>query len=225
MVTLLSKWSCKLDDSQDGSMLEGPPIILNPNRPHCCPLPQGQGLHWGTLPPACWNMFFQFFPILQPACLDWHPPRVEIPKLACKRSGLCGGQNLVVLMRACKLLRTSCTEHFCPATLPVLSHLHPLCTPRASPFTHQRLLWGIRGSNSPWIEFVCRHGSCLLTKRGSKQHRHRPKQTKISHMSSVQHADPGVPNSPFQGLSEYTPQNPTSGTLSWPKSGNNGTNS
>ena len=24
-----------------------------------------------------WNKFLQFFPILQPACLDWHPPCVE----------------------------------------------------------------------------------------------------------------------------------------------------
>ena len=40
---------------------------------------------------------------------------------------------------------------------------------------------------------------------------------KISNMSSVQHADPGVPNSPFQGLSEYTPHTFTSRTLSWQK--------
>ena len=24
-----------------------------------------------------WSIFFQFFPILQAACLDWHPPRVQ----------------------------------------------------------------------------------------------------------------------------------------------------
>ena len=39
MVTLLSKRSCKLDDAQDGAMLEWPLIILNPNRPHCCQYP------------------------------------------------------------------------------------------------------------------------------------------------------------------------------------------
>ena len=97
-----------------------------------------------------------------------------------------------------------------PGRLP--GHLLPGFTPRACPFANQRLLWCIWGSNSPWSEFVCRHGSCLLTKRGSRQHRHRPKRTKISNMSSVQHADLGFPNSPFQGLSEYTPHTPTSGT-------------
>ena len=51
-------------------------------------------------------------------------------------------------------------------------------------------------------------GSCLLTKRGSKQHRHRPKRTKISNISLVQHANLGVPNSPFQGLSEHNPYTP-----------------
>ena len=49
----------------------------------------------------------------------------------------------------------------------------------------------IGGCNSTWREFVCGHGGCLLTKGGSKQHRHRPKRTKISNMSSVQHGDPG----------------------------------
>ena len=85
-----------------------------------------------------------------------------------------------------------------------LMHLHPPCTPRA----HQRFLWCIRGSNRTWCSFVCRHGSCLLTKTGSKQHGQCPKWTKISYISSVQHADPGIPISPFQGLSEYTPNNP-----------------
>ena len=147
-----------------------------------------------------------------------------IPKLSCKRSSLCSGQNLVFLVGACRLLQTGCPAFFCLAARPVPSHLHPLCSPRASPFPHQRLLWCIWGSNSPWSEFVCGCGSCLLTKRGRKQHRHRPKRTKISNISSVQHADLGVPNSPFQGLSEYTPHTPTFGTPCWQKSGNNGTN-
>ena len=64
------------------------------------------------------------------------------------------------------------------------------------------------GSNGAWCEFVYRHGRYLLTKRGSEQHRHCPKQMKISNISSVQHADLGVPNSPFQGLSECTPHPP-----------------
>ena len=33
-------------------------------------------------------------------------------------------------------------------------HPQPLCSPRASPFAHQRLLWCIRGSNSLWSEFI-----------------------------------------------------------------------
>ena len=49
---ILSKWSCKVDNAQDRAMLEGPLIILNPNRRHCCPFPHGQGPHWGTHPPA-----------------------------------------------------------------------------------------------------------------------------------------------------------------------------
>ena len=51
MITFLSKRSCKLDDAEARAMLEGPLIILNPN--HCCPLPQGQGPHWGTHTLAC----------------------------------------------------------------------------------------------------------------------------------------------------------------------------
>ena len=42
---------------------------------------------------------------------------------------------------------------------------------------------------------------------------HHPQRTKISIMSSVQHADLGVPNSPLEWLSEYTPHTPTSGKL------------
>ena len=95
-----------------------------------------------------------------------------------------------------------------------LSHTHPLCTPRTRPFADQRFLGCIRRSNSTLHEFVCGHGTCLLTNRGRKQHRHRPKWTKISNMSSVQHANLGVPNSPFQWLSEYTPHTPPFGTLS-----------
>ena len=62
----------------------------------------------------------------------------------------------------------------------------------------------IGGSNSTRREFVCGYGSCLSTK-STKQHRHRPKGTEISNMSSVRHTDPGVfqialfkgfPNSP-----------------------------
>ena len=71
------------------------------------------------------------------------------------------------------------------------THSAPPCTPRASPFAHLRFLWCIGGSNSKLREFVYRHGSCLLTQRGSRQQTHCPKWTKFSNMSSVQHADPG----------------------------------
>mmetsp|Transcript_37821 Transcript_37821/g.62344 ORF Transcript_37821/g.62344 Transcript_37821/m.62344 type:complete len:83 (-) Transcript_37821:23-271(-) len=37
---------------------------------------------------------------------------------------------------------------------------------------------------------------------------------KLSTISSIQHAGLGVPNSPFQGLSKYTPHTPTFDTLS-----------
>ena len=100
MITFLSKWSCKVDDAQDRAMLEGPLIILNPNRCHCCPFPHGQGPHWGTHPPACeLEHIFSVFRTAAVACLDWHPPRVE-------RHGpqAVSGQNLVFLVGACRLL-------------------------------------------------------------------------------------------------------------------------
>ena len=49
----------------------------------------------------------------------------------------------------------------------------------------------------------------------SEQHRHRPKRTKISNISSIQHADLGVPNSLFQGLSEYAPHPPPLRDTQW----------
>ena len=120
--SLFGAQSCKLDDAQDGAMLEGPLIILNPN-----------------------------------ACMQ--------------------------------VAGTGCTSLFCPAAR--LMHLHQPQTPGARSFALQRLLWCIGGSNSTWCKFVCRHGSCLLTKRGNKEQGHRPKRTKVSYMSSVQHADLG----------------------------------
>ena len=78
-------------------------------------------------------------------------------------------------------VRTGCPRPFCSARVPFRSNPHPVCTTRARCFQNQWFLWCIWGRNSTWHEFVCRDGGCL-----------------------VQHADPGVPNSPFQGLSEYT---------------------
>ena len=65
MITFLSKWSCEVDDVEDRAMLEGPLIILNMNRRHCCPFPHGQGPHWGTHPLACeLEHIFSVFPNL-----------------------------------------------------------------------------------------------------------------------------------------------------------------
>ena len=107
--------------------------------------------------------------------------------LRSQRSGLCGGQKLVV--GACRLLRTSCTWPFCWAGRCTPANLQPLCSHRACSCANQRFLGCIWGGNSPWSEFVYGHGGSLSTKRGSKRHRHRPKWTKISKISSVQHAD------------------------------------
>ena len=75
-------------------------------------------------------------------------------------------------------------------------HLHPLCTPGQCSFAHQRLVWCARGGTSTMCELLCRRGSCLLTERGSRQHRHRPKRTKFSNMSSAQKANPGCSQKP-----------------------------
>ena len=104
-------------------------------------------------------------------------------KLGSKSGGLSSGQNLVLFVTACRLLGLGSTRLFCLTARLSANHLHPLCTPRASSCAHQRLLWCIKGSNSTWREFVCRHGGW--------QHRHRPKRTKISNISLVQHADLG----------------------------------
>ena len=85
------------------------------------------------------------------------------------------------------------------------------------------LLWCIGRSNSTLREFVCRHGTCLLTKRRSRQHStvQNGQRSQTCRRYSMQ--TQGVPNSPFQGLFECTPHTPTYGTLSEHKSGNNGT--
>ena len=98
-----------------------------------------------------------------------------IPKLGCKSSGLSSGQNPVFLVGTCRLLRTGVANWLLQTGAAKLfglfgrlpGHLHP-----ARSFAHQRFLWCIGGSNSTVREFVCRHGSCLLTKGGSKQHSH-----------------------------------------------------
>ena len=156
----------------------------------CCLFLAGLGTPFGHTSP-CLLLGTYFFSFCQ-SCSQRlftgaHP---AFPRLGCKSSGLSSGQNLVFLMGTCRLLRTGGVRLFgLPGRLP--GHLHPVCTPRARSFAHQRFLWCIGGSNSTSREFVFRHCSCLLTKGGSKHHRHRPKGTTITNMSSVQHADPG----------------------------------
>ena len=59
-------------------------------------------------------------------------------------------------------------------------------------------------------EFVCRHGGCLLTKEAASNtgtvQNGRKSQTCCQYSMQTQ----GVPNSTFQGLSEYTPHTPPS---------------
>ena len=117
------------------------------------------------------------------------------------------GKNLVLLVVACRLLWAACTR-----LLGLLgrtpSHTHPLCTPRASPYVHQRFLWCVGGRYSTLREFVYRHSSCLLTKRGSRQHTCCPKRTKLSNMSLVQHANPGCSKQPFSRAFRIYPTYP-----------------
>ena len=92
------------------------------------------------------DIFLQFLPILHPSCLHWHPTFVKghgPQAIGCEvHVSHAGGCEREV------------RGFFYPATRLMPSHLHPLYTPRASPFARQRLLWCIRGSNSPWREFV-----------------------------------------------------------------------
>ena len=85
----------------------------------------------------------------------------------------------------CKAVSLGCQAHAPAPTSHPQSAL--FCTPMAF-VVH-------RGNKSTWCEFVCRHGSCLLTKRGSKEHRHHPKRTKVGRQHSMQTW--GVPKSPF----------------------------
>ena len=57
-------------------------------------------------------------------------------------------------------------------------------------------------------EFVYRHSSSLLTKRGSRQHTCCPKRTKLSNMSLVQHANPGCSKQPFSRAFRIYPTYP-----------------
>ena len=67
-----------------------------------------------------------------------------------------------------------------------MSNTHPVFPAREHSFVNQRFLRCIWRCNSTWREFVCGHGGCLSKKRGKKQHRHRPKRTKILNMPRVQ---------------------------------------
>ena len=59
----------ELQIGRNGVMLEGPLIILMPNRPRCCPLHKGRDPIGAHIPLMNWNIFLQFFPILQPALM------------------------------------------------------------------------------------------------------------------------------------------------------------
>ena len=146
------------------TMHRGPMIIPNPNRHQCCGSPQGLGPHWSTHRPACgWKHISSIVP--NAVKHSWGA--LCGPKLTCKRSGLCGGQNLVFLVGACKLLRTGCMRLFdLPGRLP--RHLHPSFTPRACSFAHQSFWWWVWGCNRMWCEFVCGRVGYLLTKTGRK---------------------------------------------------------
>ena len=96
-------------------------------------------------------------------------------------SGVPRGHMQVAVNRLYEAFLPGCQAH-APA---------PTDTPRASSFPHQRFLWCIGGGDSTLREFVGRHGACLLTKGGNRQHTHCQKRTKISRMLSAQHADLG----------------------------------
>ena len=189
MITFLTKRSCKVDDAKDRAMLEGPLIILNPNRPHCCSLPRGQGPHWGTHSPVCeLERIFSSFPN-PAACVPLYDPKIDLQKkrpLWTSKFGAPYGSMQVAVNRLCEASWPAWQGAGSPS-----SKFHP----RACSFANQRLLWCIGGSNSTWCEFVYGHGSCLLTKEALSYtgtvKNGRKTQTYRLYISSVQHADLG----------------------------------
>ena len=127
--------------------------------------------------------FFQILPVLQPTAFHWHPACVQrhcTPSIGCE----------VHRMFAGRLLRLHIVGRRCPVP-PVPSHFDPFCTFRTCPLANQRLLRRIQGGNCTLQQFLCGHGTWLSTKQGSRQIMHCPKQTHLSHISTVPHADPG----------------------------------
>ena len=100
----------------------------------------------------------------------------------------------------------SCAPLFGFRTARIPSHLHPVCTPRARSFAHQRFLWCIGRSNSTWREF-CMQIWELPVDNNRQQATQAVSKTDENLKHTVRTAQ-GVPNSPFQGLSEYTPYTP-----------------
>ena len=189
-------------------MLKGPQSILNPNRPHCCPLPEGEdpiGAHIPLL--VNWNIFRQSFPILQPACLDWHPPYGERhgPQAGMLRDPHC----VVWSAGPCSMQWSHCT-----LISPRQSQDGGACSQGRVSYQNPTTVFchlsskGSAGGADGWPKTFRHHPAIPTHPRVSKELRHLPKWTKISNMSSVQHADLGVPNSPFRGLSKYTPHTP-----------------
>ena len=78
------------------------------------------------------------------------------------------------------------------------------CTPRACSFANQRFLGCIWGGNSPWSELICGHGGCLLTKEAASNTCTVQNGRKSQRYCQYSMQTQGAPNSPFQGLPEYT---------------------
>ena len=176
------------------------------------PFPGRAGTPLGQASPCLWTgTYFFNFPQSCNFCAftGTHPSLRHSPQAIC-----CEAPHFVVLStvpcarewRHCTLISTIQSQDGAAGSLgQVCCQVSP---PRACSFANQRLLWCIGRSNSTWCELICRHGSCLLTKRGSRQQTHRPQRTNSQTNCQYSKQTWGVPNSPLQGLSEYTPYTP-----------------
>ena len=83
---IFEEWSCKVDNAQARAMLEGP--LLNPNRPLCCPLPQGQGPHFSPNQRQC------MCPAVKPSWGVLYDPKIGLqrqrPLRRTESGGPCG---------------------------------------------------------------------------------------------------------------------------------------
>ena len=137
-------------------MVQGSLIIPNRIRSHCCPFPQGLGLHWGIHPPTR-TYFFNFSQSCSlRAFTGTHPVfrgMAHRPSVWCSLWAHAG-------------CREPPARGFCACASGFLaSNPHPGCTPRACSFANQRFLRCIWGCNSTLREFVSGYGGCLMKKR------------------------------------------------------------